>query len=208
MGNQAVLRVAGDERPRGFNVHWHGGRGDIASFLAETKIRLGRDYIYNETDPSKAQESDIVTFYATIAAVAREFFSYASKYKSRQIRNTYMCAHDVKRGTRDHGCYTIENDFTCSRIDMDNMSDYDAGNYKRNTEFFNRVDAALSTISRLEEADYRPTPPTTEELLAKHEHAKAIADNAAARLARVLEELKAHGITPPADEEERIDEDA
>lgn len=208
MGNQAVLRVAGDEKERGFDVHWNGGRGDIASFLAETKIRLGRDYIYRESGDSTDKEADITMFYAMMAAVAREFFGYGNKYKSREIRNSYMCAHDVSGGTFDHGCYTIENDFTCKRIDMDNMSDYDAGNYKRNAEFFNRVDAALSTICVQETEEYRAHPPTPEELLAKHQHAKAIADNAAARLARILEELESHGITPPVDEKEPIDEDA
>ena len=195
MGNRAVLRVSGDSKVRGIEVHWNGGRGFIAAFVQETKSRLGRDWVYREQGTDEDKEADITAFFAMFASTVRDFFGYDGRYKGRELRNTYMCAFDVSGGTPDNGCYTIDNDFTCKRIDMDNMSEYDAGAYLHAKAFFNKVDAALSTVFEIESEPFRKTPQTESELLAKHQYAKTIADNAAARLARIEAELAAHGVT-------------
>lgn len=191
MGNVAVINVQGDTTARGTYVHWYGGRGSIAGFLRETKIRLGRDYIYRENNPADDIEADIATFYAAFYSAAREFFNYDGRFKRRHAEHIYMEGRDVSRGMGGNGCFTIQNDFTCKRIDMENMSEYDATTYDRVGEFFELSHAALCAVRAAETDEYRTVPFTAAELLEQIERAKNNQANATARIARLEEKLAA-----------------
>lgn len=191
MGNRATINVKGDTKQRGAYVHWQGGAGSIAGFLRETKLRLGRDFIYRAENDADDIEADITTFYAVFYSVARDFFCYAGSFKDRSPMSIYLEGHDVSNGAGDNGCFTIENDFTCSRINTENLNDYDSKSYAHMHEFYEDTHAAMSAVCSSESDDYRAVAFTEAELNEQLARAQEIEKNAQARVARIEGKLAA-----------------
>lgn len=186
MANCATINVKGDHNSnRGIYIHWNGGRGSVAAFILETKKRLGRDWVYREGNDKTDIEADITSFYAVLFGVLREFNSYCSKFKNTVVDGIYMEATDVSNGFGGNGCYTIENDFSCGRLDISSQANqYD---YQNIAIFFEGVRAALSAVHPHEQDLFRKIPLTPEEIQEELEVVKQIAANAQARVERLTE---------------------
>ena len=174
MGNRATITLENDTQDRGLYLHWNGGEDKVASFLAETKKRMsfGRGVIESE--------SDIITFYAIFYGVVREYIGYCSAYKERAPMSVSMVVNqNVRAGSGDNGCYIINSDFTCSRLDLDKTDVLG--------EFFEEVHHALCVIVDEEETKHQNRNPSIKDLEAQLIHVKEIAKNAAMRKARLIE---------------------
>lgn len=212
MSNSAIIRVGGDSKQRCLYLHYNGGRGSIAALLQETKLRMGREVIAQHMPIEDPENNDVVNeFYATFFGVAREFFGYCTSFKDRTATAAKIKSVDGTNILTDNGCYIINNDFSCDRIDLDALDDpieitdhqddddcqyeddyykkYEENYYNLMTDFFNKEHAALCTIETGEEVTFsHPLLPQAqlEQALAD---AAVITKNAQLREARLAKNL-------------------
>lgn len=196
MGNRATVTLKNDTLDRGIYVQWYGGAGSIAGLLRETKKRMGDSAMSLILSDDKDQdefskeyavidkENTITKFYATFFGAAREFFGYCTSYKSDTPLSIYIQVNVSGDGC-DNGCYVIDDDFTCPRIDVDNFNEYERENYDMMEEFFTEVHHALSVIVEDEEIPYERKDDSADVIRQDIVSAKVIAEQAAARLARL-----------------------
>ena len=219
MGNRATVTLKNDAIDRGIYVQWNGGAGSIAGLLRETKKRMGNKamslILSDDKDQDEFQkqcdidskESAITKFYATFYGVTREFFGYCTSYKSATPTSVYI-ELNVRGGGDDNGCYVIEDDFTCPRIDVDDLDEYERGNYDLMETFFNEVHHALSVVVEDEEIPYENKGDSIEVMRQDIATAKVVADQAVARLARMETRLAEKVAAATALQEERLIEAA
>ena len=179
MGNRATIHLKSDTQDRGIYVHWNGGRGSIAAFLEETKKRMSGECLGEEDQVQNA-------FYSTFFSVCREYFSYCSSYKSRAIRNVYYITEEASFMSEDNGCYMIEDDYSCSRTQIDKLPPREAEDYHTISQFFEAGHNAMSIVIDHEKICYTDKS-TTEDRKA----ALVIAEELAANAANRVERLKA-----------------
>ena len=193
MGNRATITLSADKKDRGVYVHWNGGRGSVAALVEETRKRMGinRDTISGGVFGAKVGEDTITAFYAILYGAARELFGYWGKHKERDPSSIYMTSRNVRGGPGDNGCYVIEDDFTCSRIDTSKFNEYEQSNYTGITQFFNEAHHALCAVVAEETDHYKDPDFTIEELEQQLEAAEEIEKNAADRAKRMRAKVAA-----------------
>ena len=192
MGNRATITLKNDNQDRGLYLHWNGGEGSIAGFLKETQKRM--DFGSGRTNKKRKieGENDITTFYSIFYGVVREYVGYYSVYKDRTPSSIYMASNqNIELGSGDNGCYVIEDDFTCSRININNLDDYESDRYKGVGLFFEEAHHALCVVVDEEEDRIGYQSISIEELEAQLVHAKEISRNAALREARLIDKIAA-----------------
>lgn len=194
MGNRATVHLKSDRQDRGVYVYWDGGEGSIAAFLEETKKRMGTAREHILTGPKSNQskirfEAETVTFYATFAGVVREYFAYSSPYKQRSPDGFFICPNISEFGGEDNGNYDIENDFSCKRIDINNLTDYQRERYEGIGAFFETSHHAQCTIIDEERPHYNAIL-NVEDLEYHLTYAKDIAKNAIGRIEYLEAEIE------------------
>ncbi|MGO3120126.1 MAG: hypothetical protein ACTIJH_06375 [Moraxellaceae bacterium] len=201
MGNRATITLSADTKDRGVYVHWNGGRGSVAALVEETHKRMGinRKTIGGDFSDGEVDEDTITAFYATLYGAAREIFGYLGRYKERDPSSIYMASQDVRGGPGDNGCYVIENDFTCSRIDTSKFNQEEKNNYNSFAQFFDLGHHALCAVVDAETDHYKDPDFTIEELEQQLEDIEEIEKNAANRAKRMKAKLAAKKM---AEEEE------
>ena len=140
---------------------------------------------------TEVDEEAMTTFYSIFYGVAREYFGYSSRLKERDPISIYTASQHVRKGPGDNGCYVIENDFSCGRIDKENFSEYDANSYKHIKQFFDEVHHALCAVV-VEETDHYKDPDFSLEELEQHlACAEEIERNATNRAERLRAKVNA-----------------
>ena len=192
MGNRATITLKDDNQDRGLYLHWNGGEGCIAAFLKETKKRMSFGSGRTNTEFKIKDENDITAFYATFYGVVREYVGYCTVYKDRAPTSVYMASNqNIEQGCGDNGCYLIESDFTCSRLNLDNHDSSETERFNGIGEFFEEVHHALCAVVDEEEDSITSKEVSTEELEAQLVYAEEIARNAALRKQRLIEKIAA-----------------
>lgn len=184
MGNRATVQLKNDTQDRGVFINWNGGAGSVAAFLEETKLRIGRDVLSAGEKSASTEaryEAEATYFYATFLGVAREFFAYGSQFKERVSGGYMMCSNLSEFSGEDNGNYEVKNDFTCERINIEHLSDYERGNYEGITGFFCAAHHALCTVIE-EETKHFKDDFSAEDLKEHLLYAKDIAANATKRV--------------------------
>ena len=195
MGNRAVLTLKNDTQDRGVYLHWNGGAGSVAALLRETKKRMGGDMVLTpKTDTSRGyydesgKENEITKFYAIFYGVARELFGYCTRSKTATPISVYM-QRNVKGSDSDNGTYIIEDDFSCSRINVDSLDKYERKNYDMFEDFFAEVHHALSVVVEEEDIPYESKDDTSAMIEKELEYALEIEKNAAQRVLQIKQRL-------------------
>ena len=196
MGNRATVTLKNDTIDRGIYLQWNGGAGSIAGLLRETKKRMGNKamalILSDNEDQDEFQkqcnidskESAISKFYATFYGVARELFGYCTSYKTDTPNSVYI-ELNVRHGGEDNGCYIIEDDFSCPRIDVNTLDEHVQDNYDMMEDFFAEVHHALSVVVEEETIPYDRKDDSVEVMRQDIALAKVVADQAVSRLARM-----------------------
>ena len=202
MGNRAIVTLKNDSQARSVYLHWNGGAGSVAAILRETKRRIGRekmDLVLGDTTGKSENivqsmkddiENNVRVFYSTFYSVARELFGYCIPSKDISPISVYM-ALTKDGGGCDNGAYEVEDDFSCSRIDVDCLEEYEGNNYNMLNDFYDKVHHAMCAVVLEETIPYERRDESADIIRADMKIAKKIADNAAKRLARLEERLAA-----------------
>jgi membrane-bound inhibitor of C-type lysozyme len=183
MGNRATITLASDTKDRGIYITWNGGPGSVAAFVEETRKRMATNCqkLFTNAILKNDRETKILTFYTTLYGVMREFFNYYCNDKSRVTTCVYLPGDiKVRDSVIDNGCYIIEDDFTCQRINLNEIHPQEQTNYQNITRFFEAGHHALSTIIKIDALppNYKEPDVSLEELQHKLEYAEWIETNA------------------------------
>jgi len=147
VGNRAIITLKEDEKQRGVYVQWRGGNGSIQAYIEETRRRFTftafRDDASNRT--SRCMENDIVTFYAILYGVIREFFGYCTKYTTRESLSVHMVESGGWREFKDdNGVYVVDADYMCDRFNEPEYSPYEKYNVKNIRGYYEETHVELS----------------------------------------------------------------
>lgn len=184
MGNRATIHLKSDTQDRGVYVQWNGGAGSVAAFLEETRRRMSKDRKEVLTLPKGdenevSRENETLFFYSTLHGVIRDYFNYASPYKERESAdNSLVLVSNISTWSgEDNGQYDVENDFSCKRINTDQLTDYEAENATDIKLFFELQHQASCTVVQEQELHYKYKY-SADELKEQLEMTRSIAKNA------------------------------
>ena len=146
----ATITLSNDAKSRGVFLSRNGDRGSVAAFVLEVQKRLVcHGVVLNEHDSDGMRENGSLLFYALLYGAIREWLGYYGRNKDRSALGVQMQAKGVRGMKNGHGCYKINDDFTCKRMEGD-FTDTEARNYNLITAFFEKQHQALSIVSGCE----------------------------------------------------------